>query len=155
MQVLGGYGYLHEYRLEQAYRDARICAIYEGANGIQALTLAMRGLSYAGGAQARAFADYIGQIAQAHPHSPLAAALEDWHALCDRVRTSPAEMADLLMQASIALAELAFWQRVSIECRGSARLQALVTDACNMAVHTIRSGLHFAALREKPVLQSA
>lgn len=155
MQVLGGYGYLHEYRLEQAYRDARICAIYEGANAIQALTLATRGLSYTGGAQARAFADYIGQVAQDYPQSPLAAALEDWHALCDRVRAAPAEMADLLMQASIALTELAFWQRVSIECRGNARLQALVTDACNMAVHTIRSSLHFAALREKPVLQSA
>lgn len=155
MQVLGGYGYLHEYRLEQAYRDARICAVYEGANGIQALTLATRGLSHAGGAQARAFADYIGQVAQVYPQSPLAAALEDWHALCDRVRAAPADLADLLMQASIALAELAFWQRVSIECSGNARLQGLGADARNLAAHTIRSSLHFAALREQPVAQIA
>jgi alkylation response protein AidB-like acyl-CoA dehydrogenase len=43
-QVLGGYGYLREYRVEQTYRDARITAIYEGANGIHAGALAGRGL---------------------------------------------------------------------------------------------------------------
>ncbi|MBS8225391.1 acyl-CoA dehydrogenase family protein [Vannielia litorea] len=42
IQVLGGYGYLQEYRLEQSYRDVRIAAIYEGANGIHARTLAER-----------------------------------------------------------------------------------------------------------------
>ncbi len=42
IQVLGGYGYLSEYGVEQTWRDARICRIYEGANGIHALTLAGR-----------------------------------------------------------------------------------------------------------------
>ena len=42
VQVLGGYGYLSEYRLEQTYRDARITAIYEGANGIHERMLATR-----------------------------------------------------------------------------------------------------------------
>ncbi len=42
IQVLGGYGYLQEYRLEQTYRDARITSIYEGANGIHARMLATR-----------------------------------------------------------------------------------------------------------------
>ena len=42
MQVLGGYGYLREYRLEQTYRDARVTAIYEGTNGIHARALATR-----------------------------------------------------------------------------------------------------------------
>lgn len=45
IQVLGGYGYLSEYRLEQTYRDARITAIYEGANGIHERMLATRLLS--------------------------------------------------------------------------------------------------------------
>ncbi|MGV6851244.1 MAG: acyl-CoA dehydrogenase C-terminal domain-containing protein [bacterium] len=39
MQVLGGHGYIRESGLEQEYRDARITAIYEGTNGIQALDL--------------------------------------------------------------------------------------------------------------------
>lgn len=42
IQVHGGYGYLREYRLEQILRDARITQIYEGTNGIHALTLAGR-----------------------------------------------------------------------------------------------------------------
>lgn len=42
IQVLGGYGYLAEYGLEQIWRDARITRIYEGTNGIHAMMLATR-----------------------------------------------------------------------------------------------------------------
>ena len=42
MQVYGGYGYTQDYRPEQFARDSKINSIYEGANGIQALDLAMR-----------------------------------------------------------------------------------------------------------------
>jgi len=59
IQVLGGYGYLGEYRVEQTYRDARITAIYEGANGIHALSLATRLLSGKGGAASEAFATFV------------------------------------------------------------------------------------------------
>ncbi|SIT12399.1 acyl-CoA dehydrogenase family protein [Paracoccus saliphilus] len=44
IQVLGGYGYLTEYRVSQTWRDARVTSIYEGANGIHAITTATRGL---------------------------------------------------------------------------------------------------------------
>lgn len=44
IQVHGGYGYIKEYGVEQYYRDARICQIYEGTNGIQALDLVGRKL---------------------------------------------------------------------------------------------------------------
>lgn len=56
MQILGGYGYLGEYRLEQTYRDARITSIYEGANGIHARMLTTRLLD---GAPGDAFAAHI------------------------------------------------------------------------------------------------
>jgi alkylation response protein AidB-like acyl-CoA dehydrogenase len=59
IQVLGGYGYLKEYRLEQTWRDARITAIYEGANGIHALTLASRLLRHKNGAAANAFERWL------------------------------------------------------------------------------------------------
>lgn len=55
-QVLGGYGYLGEYRLEQTYRDARITAIYEGANAIHERMLVTRLL---GGAEGDAFEAYL------------------------------------------------------------------------------------------------
>ena len=44
MQVLGGYGYIRDYGMEQYARDARIAQIYEGTNGIQALDLVGRKL---------------------------------------------------------------------------------------------------------------
>ena len=48
IQVLGGYGYLTEYRVSQTWRDARITSIYEGANAIHELTTATRGLRGSG-----------------------------------------------------------------------------------------------------------
>jgi alkylation response protein AidB-like acyl-CoA dehydrogenase len=44
IQVYGGYGYCAEYPVEQFLRDEKICSIYEGANGIQALDLVGRKL---------------------------------------------------------------------------------------------------------------
>lgn len=49
VQVFGGYGYVTEYPVEQYLRDARIAAIYEGTNGIQALDLVGRKLGLKGG----------------------------------------------------------------------------------------------------------
>ena len=59
MQVLGGYGYLEEYRLSQVYRDVRVAAIYEGTNGIHAMTLAGRLLHLDDGAGFDAFARFV------------------------------------------------------------------------------------------------
>jgi len=50
LQVFGGYGYVHEYRIEQTLRDARIAMIYEGTNQIQALDLLQRKVVSSGGA---------------------------------------------------------------------------------------------------------
>src|SRR5256885_13971664 len=49
LQVFGGYGYVHEYRIEQTLRDARIAMIYEGTNQIQALDLLQRKVAASGG----------------------------------------------------------------------------------------------------------
>nr|WP_240378760.1 acyl-CoA dehydrogenase family protein [Alcaligenes sp. HPC1271] len=48
LQVFGGYGYVHEYRIEQTLRDARIAMIYEGTNQIQALDLLQRKIAAVG-----------------------------------------------------------------------------------------------------------
>jgi len=44
IQVFGGMGYIEETGVAQLYRDARITAIYEGTNGIQAMDLVGRKL---------------------------------------------------------------------------------------------------------------
>jgi butyryl-CoA dehydrogenase len=54
VQVHGGMGYIEETGAAQHYRDARIAAIYEGTNGIQAIDLVMRKLPLSGGETARA-----------------------------------------------------------------------------------------------------
>lgn len=61
IQILGGYGYLTEYGLDQIWRDARICAIYEGANGIHERNIATRGLRPGGGADE--FAGLVTELA--------------------------------------------------------------------------------------------
>ncbi|MGV3651302.1 MAG: acyl-CoA dehydrogenase family protein [Devosia sp.] len=53
IQVLGGYGYLPEYGLERIWRDARVTRLYEGTNGILAMTLARRLLAGPGAAAFR------------------------------------------------------------------------------------------------------
>ena len=54
VQVHGGMGFVEETGAAQHYRDARIAPIYEGANGVQAVDLAGRKLSMAGGEALRA-----------------------------------------------------------------------------------------------------
>src|SRR6478735_584013 len=60
-QVLGGHGYIREHGLEQFVRDARICQIYEGTNGIQAMDLVGRKLPREGGRAIRAFFELLGK----------------------------------------------------------------------------------------------
>ena len=59
IQVFGGYGYTSEFPVEQLLRDVRICPIYEGTNGIQAMDLLGRKLGMKNG---QLFTDLIDEI---------------------------------------------------------------------------------------------
>ncbi len=59
IQVFGGYGYTSDYPVEQLLRDVRICPIYEGTNGIQAMDLLGRKLGMKKG---RLFMDLMAEI---------------------------------------------------------------------------------------------
>ncbi len=83
IQIHGGMGFIEETGAAQHFRDARIAPIYEGTNAIQAMDLAGRKLSMAGGA---AFEELFVDIEQtiescstsSHPDlPPLAERLED------------------------------------------------------------------------------
>jgi alkylation response protein AidB-like acyl-CoA dehydrogenase len=54
VQVHGGMGFVEETGAAQHLRDARICTIYEGTNGIQAIDLVLRKLPLSGGEAVRA-----------------------------------------------------------------------------------------------------
>ncbi|MEM9709574.1 MAG: acyl-CoA dehydrogenase [Pseudomonadota bacterium] len=53
IQVHGGMGYVEETGAAQFFRDVRVCAIYEGTNGIQAIDLVSRKLADGGEAAYR------------------------------------------------------------------------------------------------------
>jgi acyl-CoA dehydrogenase len=59
VQVHGGMGFIEETGAAQHYRDARIAAIYEGTNGIQALDLVTRKVPLEGG---KTVARYIEEL---------------------------------------------------------------------------------------------
>jgi alkylation response protein AidB-like acyl-CoA dehydrogenase len=64
VQVHGGMGYIEETGAAQHFRDARIAAIYEGTNGIQAIDLVTRKLPLSDGAAVAAHLDELRGIVQ-------------------------------------------------------------------------------------------
>jgi len=63
VQVHGGMGFIEETGAAQHYRDARIAAIYEGTNGIQALDLVTRKVPLDGGKTVALFIDELRRTA--------------------------------------------------------------------------------------------
>jgi hypothetical protein len=62
VQVHGGMGFIEETGAAQHYRDARIAAIYEGTNGIQAIDLVTRKVPLDGGQTVSAYLDELRAI---------------------------------------------------------------------------------------------
>jgi hypothetical protein len=65
IQVHGGMGYIEETGAAQLFRDARIAAIYEGTNGIQAIDLVTRKLPLSDGAVVNSHLDELRGIVTA------------------------------------------------------------------------------------------
>ena len=59
MQVYGGHGYVQEWGMEQLARDTRICTMYEGTTGIQAIDLLARKIMGSNGKLLEIFAEEI------------------------------------------------------------------------------------------------
>ena len=78
-QVWGGYGYVHDFGIEQTVRDSRIAMLYEGSNEIQAVDLVQRQLLDDGGARSDTLMPVLAleaEACQANPAlQPFAAAL--------------------------------------------------------------------------------
>lgn len=82
LQVHGGSGYIEETGVAQHYRDARIAAIYEGTNGIQAADLVGRKLGVRGGASALEFIEQMQGL-----DAELAAAGDDFAGIRSQLQT--------------------------------------------------------------------
>lgn len=74
VQVFGGHGYISDSGVEQYVRDARVMAIYEGANGIQAIDLVTRKL----GGDSERLGLFVERVAaDLHSHRPACPTLAD------------------------------------------------------------------------------
>jgi len=91
IQVYGGYGYTQEYPVEQLTRDAKICSVYEGTNGIQAMDLLGRKLGMKKG---RLFMDFMGEIQKTIAEAKSTQGLEEMAA---RVETALNRLGELAM----------------------------------------------------------
>ncbi|WP_170604063.1 acyl-CoA dehydrogenase family protein [Ruegeria arenilitoris] len=110
IQVLGGYGYLREYRLEQTYRDARVTSIYEGTNGIHARMLATR---LAPAAAGDAFAEFVALENEGNSSCEISHALDDWQSARTRlVKSDGVALANEFMQATISTVLLCIRNRI-------------------------------------------
>ncbi len=131
--VWGGYGYVHEYGIEQAVRDSRIALIYEGTNEIQAVDLMTRKLLDDGGRRSAALRALLHEEAEACDGTAfgdaLAEQLECWRqadaALIDGAAEDsewPLRVADdYLMAVGHALMAWA-WARIARCAHDPARL---------------------------------
>ena len=70
LQVYGGHGYIRDHGMEQLVRDARICMIYEGTNGIQALDLVGRKMPAHMGRFLRQFFHPVQEFIEANAADP-------------------------------------------------------------------------------------
>jgi len=127
VQVHGGMGYIEETGAAQHLRDARIAAIYEGTNGVQAIDLVTRKLGLSGGAAMRAeVADMRGVVAQAAGGAFAAMATPLGEAL-DALERSVAFLATA--PAQVALAGAAPFLRLFALARGGTGLAMLALAA--------------------------
>ena len=90
IQVHGGIGYIEESGVPQFLRDARVAAIYEGTNGIQALDLVGRKVAGDNGATVR---ELIAAISSADPDLARIV-LPDVRAIRERLRRALADLTD-------------------------------------------------------------
>ncbi|RTL87333.1 MAG: acyl-CoA dehydrogenase [Hyphomicrobiales bacterium] len=122
VQVFGGMGYIEETGVAQLMRDARICAIYEGTNGIQAIDLVGRKLAMSGGAALRREIDDMRAIAHESDFAAVAEAVEAFAQASDYMaRAMKAAPADGLAGATPYLRLFALARGATLLEKGARR----------------------------------
>ncbi len=170
VQIHGGHGYIRETGVEQLARDARITAIYEGTNGIQALDLLVRKVLPTGGAIVKRMIEKIrsdhaslkveGQLATLRQIA--AEQLTQWQKLTDElVRSSqtepnaaPAAASDYLNFAGLTLlACCSFDLAACAAAQGDAVFASSKCETARFFFDRLlpRAQMHATALRSGPM----
>ena len=139
IQVLGGYGYLEEYGLAQILRDVRISRIYEGANGIHALTLATRHL-----ANLQVLDDLT------DGEAGLSGMLADWRSAREDMQRlpDPRQLADAFMRLTAELVHQLVWGRIKGNADHHPDKDRVLRLARRASARWIPEFAHFSASRE-------
>ena len=120
VQIHGGMGYVEETGVAQHYRDARIAAIYEGTNGIQAADLVGRKLAMRGGATV---AD---MLAECRASADVVATIDGLSGFADRLR----DAVDAASEATAHLSSIASTDPRSLLGASGPYLRLLGTTVC-------------------------
>ncbi len=133
IQIHGGAGYTRDYPVEQYCRDAKVFAIYEGTNHIQALDLVGRKLGLDGGTHSQAFfRDLKAFVAHNSEHPELANAVKDLNGAADalaKVALAFAQWSKGSRLAHVPLVASPFLEMMSELCVGWMLLDAAVIAA--------------------------
>ena len=129
MQVFGGHGFIKEWGMEQLARDTRICTMYEGTTGIQAIDLLARKVVGSNGKLLSLFTqdvkDYCKSIRDKSQFNAWSNCidkhLDEWHQITEdimkRAANNPAELGaasvDYLMYSGYIVMGY-FWLRMAV-----------------------------------------
>ncbi|MEZ4314758.1 MAG: acyl-CoA dehydrogenase [Polyangiaceae bacterium] len=138
IQTYGGAGYIKDYPVEQAARDAKVFSIYEGTNHIQAMDLVGRKLGQHGGKNLQAFiGDIAAFVAANDKHPVLAPAVKELAAAQEAIGGMAMRLLMWFQTGRIALVPLA--ANRFLEMMSETAVAWLLLDGARIAVEKLAS----------------
>jgi len=129
MQVFGGHGFIKEWGMEQLARDTRICTMYEGTTGIQAVDLLARKVIGSNGKLLTIFTNEVKEYCKSIRDksqfnawsNSIDTHVDEWHQITEdimlRAAKNPAELGaasvDYLMYSGYVVVGY-FWLRMAV-----------------------------------------
>jgi alkylation response protein AidB-like acyl-CoA dehydrogenase len=129
MQVFGGHGFITEWGMEQLARDTRICTMYEGTTGIQAIDLLARKVVGSNGKLLTVFTNEVKEYCKSIRDksqfnawsNSIDTHLDEWHQITEdimqRAAKNPAELGaasvDYLMYSGYVVVGY-FWLQMAV-----------------------------------------
>jgi len=129
MQVFGGHGFIKEWGMEQLARDTRICTMYEGTTGIQAIDLLARKVVGSNGKLLTVFTNEVKEYCKSIRDksqfnawsNSIDTHIDEWHQITEdimhRAANNPAELGaasvDYLMYSGYVVVGY-FWLQMAV-----------------------------------------
>jgi alkylation response protein AidB-like acyl-CoA dehydrogenase len=153
MQVYGGHGYIKEWGMEQLARDTRICTMYEGTTGIQAIDLLARKVVGSQGKLLDVFIQEIRTYCEALRDKPqfnawanaVESHVDEWLQLTNDIMKAAANNPDELGAASVDYLMYSgyvtvayFWLRMAVTAQEKLDAGTSETDFYQAKLHTTK-----------------